>query len=51
MDESKGFKITRRSLDALRQTDRSPQGTWHADRELPGFYLVAYSTGGTVFTT
>jgi integrase len=42
MVESEGFKITRRSLDALRPSDRSERGTWHADREQRGFYLVAY---------
>lgn len=42
MDETKGFKVTRRSLDALDFEDRSRRGTWRADRELPGFYLVAY---------
>jgi integrase len=41
-DMTKGFKITRRTLDALRAGDRSVRGTWHADRDLPGFYLVAY---------
>ena len=42
MDEKKGFKITRRALDAFRPSDRSPQGTKHADCELPGFYVAAY---------
>src|SRR5512141_2945201 len=42
MRESEGFKINRRSLDALKDRDRSERGSWHADRDLPGFYLVAY---------
>jgi integrase len=42
MDGPKGFKITRRSLDALRPSNRSERGEWRADRDLPGFYLVAY---------
>jgi len=37
-----GFKIGRRSLDALGPADRSERGTWHADRELPGFCVLAY---------
>jgi integrase len=42
MDEMKGFKATRRSLGALGSEDRAVRGMWHADRELPGFYVVAY---------
>jgi integrase len=48
-DSKKGFKVTRRSVEALGPNERSPRGRWHADRELPGFYVVAYSTGETVF--
>jgi integrase len=42
MDEKRGFKVTRRALDAIGRDARSERGTWHADRDLPGFYLVAY---------
>jgi len=49
MDGPKGFKITRRSLDALRLSDRSERGEWHADRDLPGFVAVAYLTGRVSF--
>jgi integrase len=44
MDDSKGFKVTRRSLAALKDSDRSERGTKHRDRDLPGFYVVAYTT-------
>lgn len=44
-----GFKITRRSLDALKGSDRSERGTKHRDRDLSGFHVVAYSSGQTVF--
>lgn len=42
MEDSRGFKITRRSVEALGDRDRGERGVWHADRELPGFYVVAY---------
>jgi integrase len=42
MNQSNKFKITRRSVEALRFSDRSVRGTWHSDRELRGFYVVAY---------
>jgi integrase len=42
MDQPLGFKITRRSLDTLGPEVRSIRGTWHSDRELKGFYLLAY---------
>src|ERR1039458_5422809 len=37
-----GFKIGRRSVEALGASERSPRGTRHADRDLPGFFLMAY---------
>jgi len=49
MKASDRFKVTRRSLDALRPVDRSARGMWHGDRELPGFHVVAYETGETAF--
>ena len=42
MDQSPGFKITRRALDGLGPDVRSIRGMWHSDRELKGFYLLAY---------
>lgn len=42
MNQSSEFKITRRSVEALGPSDRSLKGTWHSDRELRGFYVVAY---------
>lgn len=49
MAETEGFKITRRSLDALKDSDRSERGTKHTDRDLPGFCAVAYSSGRVSF--
>jgi integrase len=49
MDEKRGFKVTRRALDAIGRDARSERGTWHADRDLPGFYLVAYSKSLSFF--
>jgi integrase len=42
MDQPLGFKITRRALDTLGPEARSLRGTWHSDRELKGFYVLAY---------
>jgi integrase len=40
-------KLTKRTIDALPPGD--PKGTWHADEELPGFFVVAYPSGAKVF--
>lgn len=42
MDQPLGFKITRRALDTLGPEARSIRGAWHSDRELKGFYVLAY---------
>lgn len=49
MARSDGIKITRRAIEALPPEARSSRGTWHADRELAGFYVVAYQTGELAF--
>lgn len=50
MDDSKGIKINRRTLDALKDADRSPRGVKYADAELPGFFVTAYSSGRIAYS-
>jgi integrase len=45
MDRTRGFKVTRRSLDALKPQDGSEHGTRYADSDLPGFFVTVYRTG------
>lgn len=49
MDSSKGFKITRRSLDALKPKHGSEHGTRYSDSDLSGFFVRVYRTGRVAF--
>src|SRR5436309_2334600 len=40
-------RLTKRTVDSIRPG--APKGTWHADAELTGFFLVSYASGQKVF--
>ncbi|MGA7992995.1 MAG: integrase arm-type DNA-binding domain-containing protein [Thermoanaerobaculia bacterium] len=45
----KTFKITRRSLDALKAKDGSEHGTRLTDSDLAGFFVTVYSSGRVAY--